>query len=64
MATLLDRFRRSIGAGALLLVLIAALPAAAQQPASVKPEASAVREQQLLTATPRIEGRVSIPDTR
>jgi formate dehydrogenase subunit gamma len=64
MATLLKRSHRIIGAGALLLVLIAALPAGAQQPASVNPEASVVREQQLLLKTPRIEGRVSIPDTR
>jgi len=63
MATLLECIRRIIGAAA-LLVLITALPAAAQQPSSVNPEGSVVREQQMLVVTPRIEGRVSIPDTR
>ena len=64
MATLLKRSHRIIGAGALLLVLIAALPAGAQQPASVNPEASVVGEQQMLLEMRRLEGRVSIPDTR
>lgn len=64
MATVLDRLCRIIGAGALLLVLIAALPAGAQQPASVNPEASVVGEQQMLLEMRRLEGRVSIPDTR
>lgn len=63
MATLLHGIRRIFGAAA-LLVLIAGLPAAAQQPSSVNPEASVLREQQMLLVTPRIEGRVSIPDTR
>jgi formate dehydrogenase subunit gamma len=50
-----------------LIVLTCALPAAAQQRApdgAPSPDQSAVQEQQLLQETPRIEGRIDIPDTR
>jgi formate dehydrogenase subunit gamma len=50
-----------------LIVLICALPAAAQQrtpDGAPSPDQSAVHEQQLLQEAPRIEGRIDIPDTR
>lgn len=53
-------------AGALAIIVLAALgsSAPAQQPSSVNPTASAVKEEQLLNALrgAPIEGRVSIPD--
>jgi formate dehydrogenase subunit gamma len=50
-----------------LIVLVCALPAAAQQrtpDGAPSPDQSAVHEQQLLQEAPRIEGRIDIPDTR
>jgi len=50
-----------------LIVLVCALPAAAQQrgpDGAPLPDESAVHEQQLLREEPRIEGRIDIPDTR
>ena len=54
---------------ALLLCLLLANSAAAQQPTSVNPTASSVTEKQLLEAlkpgsTETVSGRISIPDTR
>ncbi len=58
-------------AGAVALFLAVALcaavlsaPALAQQPSRVDPAADAVKEQQLLHALDRVQGRVSIPDQR
>jgi formate dehydrogenase subunit gamma len=53
----------------LLMLLILAAPATAQQPASVNPTASSVKEKQLLDAlkpgsSDTLTGRVSIPDAR
>jgi formate dehydrogenase subunit gamma len=42
----------------------AALPAAAQQPTSVDPQASAVKENQLLQEFNRISGRCTLPDQK
>ncbi|MGL3110535.1 formate dehydrogenase subunit gamma [Bradyrhizobium sp. BR 1432] len=54
--------RAAVGAGALLLLIVAApAPVGAQQ---VNPTASSVKEQQLLQELNRIQGRVSIPDQR
>ncbi|MBV8169785.1 MAG: formate dehydrogenase subunit gamma [Alphaproteobacteria bacterium] len=39
-------------------------PASAQQPSSVNPTASSVKEQQLLQQLQRVEGRITIPDQR
>jgi formate dehydrogenase subunit gamma len=66
MAKCLARARFIIGAWAILLALAVALPAHAQQPSSVNPTASAVKEQQLLNALQggSISGRVSIPDQK
>jgi formate dehydrogenase subunit gamma len=51
-------------AGALSLLMLLSLPAAAQQPTSVNPTANAVNERQLLDQLKSIQGRGSIPDTR
>jgi formate dehydrogenase subunit gamma len=62
MASLARFIRRAVGAGALLLVVIALpAPSVAQQ---VNPRASSVNERQLLQELDRIQGRVSIPDER
>ncbi len=67
MARCLARARFIIGAWVILLALAIALPASAQQPSSVNPTASSVKEQQLLNALQSggtISGRVSIPDQK
>jgi formate dehydrogenase subunit gamma len=66
MAGLLAQARFIIGAIALAFILAIAVPASAQQPSSVNPTASAVKEQQLLNALRggTIDGRVSIPDQK
>jgi formate dehydrogenase subunit gamma len=49
----------------LTLVLIAAVPVVAQQPASINPTASAVTEEQLLRQlNPTVAGRITIPDEK
>jgi len=67
MARLFAQFRFLAGALALLLLVGIAHPASAQQPTSVNPTASSVKEQQLLNALGTggaISGRVSIPDQK
>jgi formate dehydrogenase subunit gamma len=64
MAALLKHLRFAVGALALLLVVAAAVPAAAQQPTSVNPTASSVQEQQLLRQLQQVQGRVTIPDSK
>jgi formate dehydrogenase subunit gamma len=64
MASVGRLFRLALGAWALLLLVALAAPAHAQQPSSVNPTASSVKEQQLLQELNRIQGRVSIPDQR
>src|SRR4029450_13668725 len=64
MASVGRLFRLALGAWALLLLVALAAPAQAQQPSSVNPTASSVKEQQLLQELNRIQGRVSIPDQR
>jgi formate dehydrogenase subunit gamma len=66
LMTLLSRMRHAV-ALLVFLMLLAALPAAAQHPESsqpVDPDASAVKEQTLLQQAPRIQGRIDIPDKR
>lgn len=64
MATLSRHIRFIAGAFALALMLALSVPASAQRPATVDPNADAVQEQQLLQQLNRIQGRVSIPDQR
>ncbi|MGQ0685736.1 formate dehydrogenase subunit gamma [Bradyrhizobium sp.] len=64
MAYLGRFFRLAFGAVALLLLVGLAAPVQAQQPSSVNPTASSVKEQQLLQELNRIQGRVTIPDAR
>jgi formate dehydrogenase subunit gamma len=68
MARLFAQFRFLAGALTLILLLAVAVPAGAQQPSQVNPNAAAVKEQQLLNAlqggSGSIGGRVSIPDQK
>jgi formate dehydrogenase subunit gamma len=58
------KLRIVVGALALLWIVVSSYPAAAQQPSSVNPTASAVSERQLLQQFRMIQGRGSIPDTK
>ena len=53
-----------IGALALVFIVAVATPTLAQQPSSVNPTASSVKEDQLFTEMNRISGRCSIPDQK
>jgi len=67
MAGLLAHARFIIGAFVFALILAVAAPAGAQQPSSVNPTASSVKEQQLLNALGKgdaVHGRVTIPDQK
>jgi formate dehydrogenase subunit gamma len=65
MAIMSRHIRFVIGALALMLVIGLSGPVAAQQqPSSVNPTASSVKEQQLLQEMKIISGRGSIPDTK
>jgi formate dehydrogenase subunit gamma len=64
MTKLFAKFRIAVGVLALLVLATAALPAAAQQPTSVDPQASAVKENQLLQEFNRISGRCTLPDQK
>src|SRR3954464_8255229 len=64
MASVGRYLRFAFGLFALWLGGALAAPSRAQQPNSVNPTASSVKEQQLLQELNRIQGRVSIPDAR
>jgi formate dehydrogenase subunit gamma len=67
MAGLLSHARLVVGALALIFVVTAMTPVAAQQrnpDNSVNPTASSVREEQLLQQLQQVQGRVSIPDQK
>ena len=64
LAKWLAQARFIIGALALMLIVAAATPTLAQQPSSVNPTASSVKEDQLFTEMNRISGRCSIPDQK
>jgi formate dehydrogenase subunit gamma len=64
MMILVAKFRIIVGALTLLTLAIAAQPASAQQPTSVDPQASAVKENQLLQEFNRISGRCTLPDQK
>lgn len=59
-----EKVRFIISALALAFIIAAASPVSAQQPSSVNPTASSVNEQKLLQELNKIQGRVSIPDTK
>jgi formate dehydrogenase subunit gamma len=64
MAKFMANMRLIAGALALAFVVATAAPVPAQQPSSVNPTASAVKEQQLLDQLKVIQGRGTIPDTK
>ena len=64
MTKLVAKFRIVVGALALLVLAIGAQPASAQQPTSVNPQASAVKEDQLFQEFNRISGRCTMPDQK
>jgi formate dehydrogenase subunit gamma len=64
MATLFARIRAALGILALLTFATVVLPAAAQQPSSVNPTASSVKEEDLLRQRGTIQGRGTLPDVR
>jgi formate dehydrogenase subunit gamma len=64
MARLLAQARFVIGALALVFIVAVASPASAQQPSSVNPTASSVKEDQLLRELNRLSGRCTLPDQK
>ena len=62
MAALLAPLRFCLTVLALVGVFALAIPASAQQPSSVNPTASSVKEQQLLKELNKAQGRGSLPD--
>jgi len=64
MTVLLAKFRVIVGALTLLVMALCAQPVSAQQPTSVDPQASAVKEEQLFQEMNRISGRCTIPDQK
>src|SRR3954470_21644778 len=60
----LAQARFIIGALALVFIVAVATPTLAQQPSSVNPTASSVKEDQLFGEMNRISGRCSIPDQK
>jgi formate dehydrogenase subunit gamma len=64
MTALLGHARHVIAAVVMLGLAGLASPAAAQQPTSVNPTASSVKEDQLLQELHKVQGRGSIPDVK
>ena len=64
MTALVAKFRHVLGALALFALTVTTFPGMAQQPNSVDPTASAVKEDQLLQRFKTIQGRGSIPDVK
>jgi formate dehydrogenase subunit gamma len=64
MTRLLTHIRFIISVVALVLIIMTVAPVMAQQPNSVNPEASVVKEQQLLQEFNKIQGRGTIPDVK
>jgi formate dehydrogenase subunit gamma len=62
MAKLFAQIRFIAGALALAFMVATVAPVSAQQPTSVNPTASSVKEQQLLNELNKIQGRGTIPD--
>jgi formate dehydrogenase subunit gamma len=64
MRALVAKFRNVVSAVALVALALTSAASLAQQPNSVDPTASAVKEDQLLQRFKTIQGRGSIPDTK
>ncbi|HXF86844.1 MAG TPA: formate dehydrogenase subunit gamma [Xanthobacteraceae bacterium] len=64
MRSFWGRANRIIGAFLLLFAVAVTAPASAQQPTSVNPTASSVKEDQLLRELNRISGRCTLPDQK
>src|ERR1035437_7443258 len=64
MAKFLAQIRFIAGALALAFIVAVVTPVSAQQPSSVNPTASVVKEQQLLYEISKIQGRGTIPDVK
>lgn len=64
MTRFLSTLARFAGMLAVLFVLGVFSPAGAQQPSMVNPSADAVKEQQLLQELNRVQGRITIPDSK
>ncbi len=64
MATIFAKIKFIAGALALAFIVAVAMPATAQQPNMVNPNADAVKEQQLLQQLKEIQGRGTIPDVK
>jgi formate dehydrogenase subunit gamma len=64
MTALLTNLRNVLGLLALLVLALCSYPVAAQQPSSVDPNASAVKEDQLLQQLHTIRGLGTIPDVK
>ena len=64
MTIVTARFRVIVGALAFLVMALGVQPASAQQPTSVNPQASAVKEGELFQELNRISGRCSVPDQK
>jgi len=58
------KFHVIVGALTLLVMALGAQPVSAQQPTSVNPQTSAVKEEQLFQELNRISGRCTIPDQK
>jgi formate dehydrogenase subunit gamma len=64
MMILVARFRVIVGALVFLVMTLGVQPLSAQQPSSVNPQASAVKEEQLFQELNRISGRCTLPDQK
>ena len=64
MASIARYVRFAACAWIAFVIIVSAIPASAQEPSRVDPNASAVTEQGLFQEHNRIQGRVSIPDQR
>ena len=64
MTIVTAKFRVIVGALAFLVMALGAQPASAQQPTSVNPQASAVKEGELFQELNRISGRCTVPDQK
>jgi formate dehydrogenase subunit gamma len=64
MAKFFSACRIAVATMAIVMFAAIAVPAVAQQPNSVNPQADVVKEQQLLQQLHQIQGRGTIPDTK